>query len=113
MKMLPVAGAAATFLPLLASAETLFDTLTKVSSFVNALIGLFITAAIVVFFWGLIMYLTKAEEEGAKGLNLMIWGVVAIFVMVSIWGIIRLLQSTFNVSSTAPIIPSGIQIQRQ
>jgi hypothetical protein len=30
--------------------------------------------------------------------------------MVSIWGIIRLLQSTLKVTSTDPIIPKGIQI---
>ncbi|TSC62362.1 MAG: hypothetical protein Athens041674_525 [Parcubacteria group bacterium Athens0416_74] len=40
----------------------------------------------------------------------MMYGVIAIFVMVSIWGIIRLLQNTFKVTSTDPIIPKGIQI---
>lgn len=47
------------------------------------------------FFWGLVRYIfkiggdTKAAEEGRK---LMIWGTLAIFVMVSIWGLVRLLQ---------------------
>ena len=40
----------------------------------------------------------------------MLMGVVTIFVMVSIWGIIRLLQSTFRVTSTEPVIPKTIQL---
>ena len=97
-------------LPALASAATLLDTLALANTFLNALIGLFITLAIVVFFWGLIKYLTNAGEDKAAGLNIMFMGVISIFVMVSIWGIIRLLQSTFKVTSTDPVIPKGIQI---
>src|SRR3989344_207097 len=97
-------------MPALASAATLLNTLALANTFLNALIGLFITLAIVVFFWGLIRYLVEAGEEKAKGLQIMFYGVLAIFVMVSIWGIIRLLQSTFKVTSTDPVIPKGIQI---
>ena len=97
-------------LPALASAATLLDTLALANTFLNALIGLFITLAIVVFFWGLIRYVLAAGEAKAEGLQLMFMGVIAIFVMVSIWGIIRLLQSTFKVTSTDPVIPKGIQI---
>ncbi len=102
--------AAVVALPALASAATLLDTLALANTFLNAMIGLFITLAIVVFFWGLIKYLTTAGEDKAAGLSIMFMGVVAIFVMVSIWGIIRLLQSTFKVTSTDPVIPKGIQI---
>lgn len=97
-------------LPALASAATILNTLALANTVLNALIGLFITLAIVIFFWGLIRYLTNAGEEKAAGLQIMFYGVLAIFVMVSIWGIIRLLQSTFSVTSTSPVIPQGIQI---
>jgi len=105
-----VLAAATVALPALASAATLLDTLALANTFLNALIGLFITLAIVVFFWGLIRYLVSVGEEKAEGLQIMFYGVIAIFVMVSIWGIIRLLQSTFKVTSTDPVIPKGIQI---
>ncbi|OGG56804.1 hypothetical protein A3D71_01020 [Candidatus Kaiserbacteria bacterium RIFCSPHIGHO2_02_FULL_55_20] len=103
-------AAATVALPALASAATLLDTLALFNTFLNAMIGLFITLAIVVFFWGLIKYLMHAGEEASEGLSIMFYGVIAIFVMVSIWGIIRLLQSTFKVTSTDPVIPKGIQI---
>lgn len=96
-------------LPALASAVGLTDTLLVVSSLLNMAIGLFVTLAIVVFFWGLIRYLTAVGDDKGAGLQIMFWGVIAIFVMVSIWGIIRLLQATFKVSSTDPILPRGIE----
>ncbi len=94
--------------PALASAQDFTGTLITISSVLNAAIGIFVTLAIVVFFWGLIQYLVNVGEEKAKGLSIMFYGVVAIFVMVSIWGIIRLLQNTFKVGNTTPIIPGGI-----
>jgi hypothetical protein len=110
-RVVSVIAAGAVFLPVLASAQTLLNTLALINTFLNAAIGLFITLAIVVFFWGLIMYLTKiGSEDSKKGLGIMFWGVIAIFVMVSIWGIIRLLQNTLKVTSTDPVIPKGIQI---
>ncbi len=103
-------AAALLSVPALASAASIFDTLALANTLLNALIGLFITLAIVVFFWGLISYLFKQGEDKAEGLKIMFFGVITIFVMVSIWGIIRLLQNTFKVTSTDPIIPKGIQI---
>lgn len=100
-------------LPALASAATLLNTLALFNQFLNAAIGLLITLAIVIFFWGLIKYLFGEGAEGkASGLKIMLMGVIAIFVMVSIWGIIRLLQNTFQVTSTSPVIPQGIQVVR-
>ena len=105
-----VVTAAVIGLPSFVGAASLFDTLSLANTFLNALIGLFITLAIVVFFWGLIKYLWDMGEDKSEGLQIMMYGVIAIFVMVSIWGIIRLLQNTFKVTSTDPIIPKGIQI---
>lgn len=104
-----IAGTA--LLPAVVSAQTLLNTLALVSTFLNSLVYLFITLAIVVFFWGLIRYLYGGGAEGKEeGLKIMLMGVVTIFVMVSIWGIIRLLQSTFRVTSTEPVIPKTIQL---
>lgn len=101
------------FLPALAGAVTLFDWLAILSTLFNGIIGLFIVLAIVVFFWGLIRYIFNregGEKEGAEGAQLMVWGIIAIFVMVSIWGIIGLLRSTFRVTDNAAIVPAGIGV---
>jgi hypothetical protein len=105
---------AAFVLPGVAGAVTILDTLNLVSTVIGLLVPIIISLALVVFFWGMVVYLAKMgdDTERKKGLQLMIWGVVAIFVMVSIWGIIGLLQSTFKVNRTDPIVPKAIQLGR-
>lgn len=98
-------------LPSAASAVGLLDILVLASRFLNGVIGLFITLAIVVFFWGLIKYLVDVGEEKSKGLQIMFYGVIAIFVMVSLWGIIRVLQSTFGVQNNQAIPLQGLIVR--
>ena len=95
-------------LPAIASAADLLSTLVLVNRFLNGLIGVIITIAIIVFFWGLVRYLTDVGEQKHAGLIMMFYGLIAIFVMVSIWGIIHLLQGTFGVTSNTAIIPATL-----
>lgn len=97
--------------PVFASAAGLADTLNLVQGFLSALVPMIITIAIIVFFWGLVKYIMSLNDgDKAEGLQIMMYGVLALFVMVSIWGIIKLLQSTFKVGDTNPIVPKAIQI---
>ena len=68
---------------------------------INTLIGLSFALAVLSFFYGLALYLFRAgdTQANAQGRNLMIWGVVALFVMTSIWGLVGLLQATFDVDN--------------
>jgi hypothetical protein len=95
----------------MASAVGLLDILVLASRFLNGVIGLFITLAIVIFFWGLIKYLVEVGEQKSEGLKIMFYGVIAIFVMVSLWGIIRVLQSTFGVQNNQAIPLQGLIVQ--
>jgi hypothetical protein len=65
----------------------------------------------VIFFWGLIKYLVEVGEQKSEGLKIMFYGVIAIFVMVSLWGIIRVLQSTFGVQNNQAIPLQGLIVQ--
>ncbi len=57
--------------------------------------GLLILAGIVVYFWGISTNILKMKDEGGQLFKAyFIWGIIALFVMVSIWGIIQLLQNT-------------------
>lgn len=78
--------------------------------------GLLILAGIVVYFWGISTNILKMKDEGSQAFKAyFIWGIIAIFVMVSIWGIIELLQNTIfggdyyspNVGSPGGGSPSG------
>ena len=66
-----------------------------VVSIIDTGTGLLILLGIVVYFWGISTNILKMKDEGSQAFKAyVVWGIVAIFVMVSIWGIIELLQNT-------------------
>jgi len=109
-----VLGAVAFFLPAIAFAQgSITSTLATVTTWVQNLIPLLMTLAVVVFFWGLVKYIANASDEGAKdsGKTLMIWGMIALFVMVAFWGIIGYFQSSLGITGniTTPTTPSAVK----
>lgn len=103
---LSLAGAYA--IPFLANAQTaanpqdgLIGLIRFANTALNDVMILLITAAIVAFFWGMVKYIFSAAggEDRAQGLQIIMYSVIAIFAMVSIWGIIHVLQNTFGVSN--------------
>lgn len=60
-----------------------------------------------VFVWGVARYIKSAgsEKEIKDSKNLLVWGVVGLFIMVTIWGIIAFLQSEFGFGAGTPLIP--------
>lgn len=93
--------------PAVAFAQTpsnLIQLISFAGDVLNRLIPLLIAAALVVFFWGLVQYVLSGKAKGAK--DIMVAGLLALFVMTSVWGIIRLAQNTFGVNnSSIPSIP--------
>jgi len=83
-------------------ARNLGQIFTNITSFIlSPLIGLFLTAAVVVFFWGMVKYIySLGEKEKVEGRWLMVWGVIALFVMVSVWGLVGVLTNTFGLNNT-------------
>lgn len=105
-----IATSAALFLPLVASAQSITSVTTLVSSLINYAIGILIGVAIIAFFVGLIRYLftSKAEDARKGAVKLMVYGILAIAVMLSVYGLVRLLQNTFGVGNGTPVPPPSI-----
>jgi hypothetical protein len=57
--------------------------------------------AFLYFFWGMGQFVLKAGDEKARteGKQKMVWSVVALFVMVSIYGIILFIRTTFGIDA--------------
>jgi heme/copper-type cytochrome/quinol oxidase subunit 2 len=84
--------------PAMASAQvTIKSIINTLISFINPLIVLTIGFALLVFIWGLAKFIWHSGDKNAvdEGRRLIIWGVLALFVMVSIWGIVAFVQQTF------------------
>lgn len=93
-------------LGLLALAQTL------VSRLVPFAIGL----AVVAFFWFLIEFIWKGRDDAEskkRGLSGMGYAILALFVMVSIWGIIGFLGSMFGVGQGGNVPIPGVPIPAQ
>lgn len=64
----------------------------QLHSIVQALVPLLIGVAVLVFCWGIVVYLFTGDKE--KGKSVMISGVIALFVMTSVWGLVGILRTT-------------------
>lgn len=81
------------------------NTIDQIGSIVEYLIPLMVSIAVLLFLWGIVKFIANAGDETARsaGKSLMIWGMVAIFVMVSFWGIIGYVQESLGLTG-APVI---------
>lgn len=77
----------------------------------NTLLPIVVALALLYFFWGLARFILNSGDEDAqtKGKNIMLWGIIAFFVMVSVWGIVKFVQRAFGVdgNNNPPSIPQA------
>jgi uncharacterized membrane protein len=98
------------FAPVLALAQGLgqADTLVQnIRSLINNIIPVLFGLAIIYFFWGLIKYIRAAGDPkaAAEGRSIMIWGVIALVVMVGVYGLINWVLSTTGLDNNNSIPP--------
>ncbi len=81
-----------------------------VKNTVNALIPIMIGLTFIYFAWCMIAYIRSEGADKEKNKSSLIWSVIAIVLVVSIWGLANLLQSIFGATDptinpiTVPII---------
>ncbi|MGH7175516.1 MAG: hypothetical protein ACREGR_04125 [Minisyncoccia bacterium] len=82
----------------------------------NVLVPVLFALAFIVFLWGAFSTFilgAQSEETKERGKNLMLWGLIGFFVMVSIWGLINILTGTItfgNNSGPSQVPQTGVQI---
>ncbi len=112
-------GASAYLLPVLAFAqggqnadlgnlETLLKAIGKLVSLATPIV---IGLALLAFFWGLVKFIFASSDDDKKsGKSFMIGGIIALFVMVAIVGIIKFIASAFDVQTGGTLPTPGVQI---
>jgi len=66
---------------------------------------------LLVFFWGLAKFIFRVggdEKAVDEGKRIMLWGVVALFVMVSVWGLVNFLVDAFGFNNTSGPFPGQL-----
>jgi hypothetical protein len=72
----------------------------------RAIVPFIFAVALVVFIWGVFRFmLSPSSEEREEGRKFMLWGIIALAVMMSVWGLVAVLGGTFGVKSVVPQIP--------
>lgn len=77
----------------------LTEVVADINTIVKALIPIVFALGILAFFWGLVLYIFSQgnEEKKKDGKGIMLWALVALFIMASVWGIIGLAQRTLDI----------------
>ena len=60
--------------------------------------------AVAAFVWGVVQYVINSDDEAkkSKGRDFMIWGIIGLTVMVSVWGLVKVVSSTFGIQNVIP-----------
>ena len=79
-----------------AAAQTFQELALDIVEIIDTATITLIVFALVVYFWGMAVNIPHfgGEKGGEKQKAFFFWGLLVLFVMVSIWGIIQLLQNT-------------------
>ncbi len=89
------------FTPTLVSAQERLSGTKKffeaVRGIVATLIPIAFGLALMFFFWGIAKYIWSAGSSKEEGKQIMLWGVIAVFVMSSIWGIVAFIGDSFGI----------------
>ena len=75
--------------------QTLFSLFQKTIELMNALVYLIIGLALVGFLWGVARFVLSGANEKLKkeGRDFMIYGILILFVMTSLWGLVYLFRN--------------------
>ncbi len=70
----------------------------------KSVVPLIFALALAMFVWGVVQFVINSSEEAKKekGRQFMLWGIIALAVMVSVWGLVKILSTTFGIEYVIP-----------
>jgi hypothetical protein len=102
------------FSPMLAFAQNtgyFNNIITFFANAVRGLIPIFFGLAVLYFFYGIGKFILSADDgkKREEGKNVIIWGVIALAVMSSVWGITAYLKDIIGIQN-APAAPNNVTL---
>ena len=86
-------------MPMIAFAQVtnFAEALGVIQGLLNGLLPVLVAFAVAIFSWGVLKYIRASDnpEQRTEGRELMIYGIIAIFVMVSLWGLVNIIVDVF------------------
>ncbi len=71
---------------------------------IDSVLPLLVSLAVVGFVYGIITYFLNPDNEEKRkgGKQFMIWGLIGLFAIISLWGLVGVLSNTFGVKTLIP-----------
>lgn len=103
--------------PLLVAAQDRVTDIDSVGHFItniitNVAVPVIFALAFIVFIWGVFQYFIAGghdEEKRKKGRELMMYGIIGFFVMVSVWGLVNILVNSVRLDEEPTDLPRAIE----
>ncbi|KKP74997.1 MAG: hypothetical protein UR79_C0002G0070 [Candidatus Campbellbacteria bacterium GW2011_GWD1_35_49] len=81
---------------LAAAPTSLQDLIGRFQEIINMLVPLAMGLAVLAFIWGLVVYIYNGSNPAkrSEGYMFMVYGIIALFVMTTMWGLVAILNGT-------------------
>lgn len=78
--------------------------LNRINLVLNTIVPFLVGIAVFIVIWGVFKYIASAaeEEKRVEARAFIVWGIVGIFAMVSVWGFVNIMVNSFDLSTRAP-----------
>ncbi len=71
--------------------------LCRITSLLNSVLPVLVALGVVYFVWGVVQYMIGGDDEAKKkGKDQIIYGIIGLVVIVSLWGLVYLVVDTFR-----------------
>lgn len=107
-KIFYIATASILLVPFIVQGVTIRDEVLLVVAYINIFIPFLTVLGTLYVVWGVFQFIRSAGDEKAvtEGRNRIVFGIIGLFVMISIWGFVNLLVNSLKLpSDTIPKIP--------
>lgn len=102
---------ASPFIALAQAPQNLQQLIALFISILNSIVPVIIGLALIAFLWGVFQYVVAGGEEDriVAAKNTIMWGLLGLFVMLSVWGLVGILtQTIFGTSPSTNSAPSSL-----
>ena len=97
-------------LPTIANAQWLYLVQDSLGRILDRAIPVLVGVALAVFMWNIVIFIRNSGNEQAYGdaRRRIFWGIIILFVIISMWGFVRLLQILVGVPNTSVVAPQVV-----
>ncbi len=101
-KIAPIVAVLAPSLAFAANA-TFRTVIETIGDIIDIIVPILITAALAYFIYGVVRYIMAGAEGKKEAKDIIVYGVIGLFAIVSVWGLVRLIQNTFGIDRSTTI----------